>query len=55
MENGGGEPYFGHHVEGCLEEEFENVGRMFASHGVCIQSGNTFYHKGKSFSGSVWF
>jgi hypothetical protein len=28
---------------------------MFAACGVCIQSGNTFYNQGKSFSGSVWF
>jgi hypothetical protein len=42
-------------VAGCFEEEFKDVGRMFTSCGIFIQSGNVFYHKGKSFSGSVWF
>jgi hypothetical protein len=45
--NGGGKSHLRYHVEGCFEEEFENVGRMFASCGVCIQSGNTFYNQGK--------
>jgi hypothetical protein len=53
--NGGGESHFRHHVEGCFEKEFKNMGRMFASCGLCIQYGNTFYNHGKSFSGSVWF
>ena len=28
--NRGSEPHLGHHVEGCFEEKFEGVGRMFA-------------------------
>jgi hypothetical protein len=37
--NGGGELHLRHHVEGCFEEEFKNVGKMFALCEVCIQSG----------------
>jgi hypothetical protein len=45
--NRGGKSHLRHHVEGSVEKEFENIGRMFASCGVCIQSGNTFYNQGK--------
>jgi hypothetical protein len=51
--NGGGQPHFGHHVACNFEEKSEDVGRMFASFGICIQSGKTFYHQGESFPGSV--
>nr|AAX96623.1 retrotransposon protein, putative, Ty3-gypsy sub-class [Oryza sativa Japonica Group]ABA92971.1 retrotransposon protein, putative, Ty3-gypsy subclass [Oryza sativa Japonica Group] len=43
--NRGSQPNFGYHIEGYFEEKFEDVGRMFASCGVCIQSGNTFYYQ----------
>jgi hypothetical protein len=32
--NGCGESHLRHHVEGCFEEEFENMGRILASCGV---------------------
>ncbi len=53
--NVGSQPYFGYPVKGYFEETFEDVRRMFASCGVFIQSGKTFYYQGKSFSGSIWF
>jgi hypothetical protein len=55
MVNTGGEPHFRRHVAGCFEEEFEDVERMFTLCGICIQSSNAFYHKGKFFLDSVWF
>jgi hypothetical protein len=35
--NGGGKSHLPHHVEGYFEEEFENMGRMFAS---CCHTGH---------------
>jgi hypothetical protein len=40
-------------LRAILKKKIEDVGRIFASCGVCIQPGNTFYHQGKSLLGSV--
>jgi len=42
-------------LRAILKKKIEDVGRMFTSCEVCLQSDNTFYHQGKSFADSVWF